>query len=474
LGSPRRMLVGQFLAESLVFSALAIPPALLLVVLSIGPFNQLTGKELELHLFQPWWLPLAVMLLPLTVGIVAGSYPGFYLSSFRPVQVLKGTFRAGGGNRRLRHALVVIQFATTIALIVCTLLVQRQLSFMREADLGFDREGIVLLDNENNRLGEQGEVFKERLKRHPEIVSASISTGVPPFDGFEDGYNVEGSDNSLSMISYLTDEDFVSTLGIEIARGRDFSRDYAADAESVILNEAAVRAFGLTDPIGTIIEYPGGSGRFRVIGVMKDFNFLTLRSPVTPFALFHRASNSYQISASSVAVRLANTDLDAAISLLQNEWKAMAPDMPFEYSFLDENFDRQYENDRRLGRMFGVFSLLAVCIACMGLLGLAAFAAEQRTKEIGIRKVLGADVPGLVALLSKDFMRLVAIAFLVAAPPAYLVMRSWLEDFVYRIEIGPSLFLLTGILVLAIALATVSFQAVRTAMADPVRSLRYE
>ena len=475
LGSPRRMLVGQFLAESMVFSLLAVPLALALVLVAFGPFNQLTGKSLELSLLRPAWLPLVVVLLPVVVGLVAGSYPGIYLSSFRPIQVLKGTFRPGGGTKRLRHALVVFQFAMTIALIVFTLLVREQLDYMRSVDVGFDREGIVLIDNENDRLGERAEVFKERLKRRPEFLNASISTGIPPFSGFGDGYRAEGEGNEdINLNSYLTDEDLIPTLGIDVVDGRGFSRDRAAEAESVILNEAAVRALGLTEPIGKRLIYPGGPGEFEIIGVMRDFNFVTLRFPVTPFALFHRSSETYGVSSSYVVVRLAGGELAPALSLLESEWKSVAPDMPFEYSFLDETYDEQYRNDRRLGRLFGVFSALAVIIACLGLLGLAAFAAEQRTKEIGIRKVLGADVPGLAALLSKDFLKLIAFAFVVAALPAYLAMQSWLEDFVYRVEVGPGLFVLTGALVLIVAVLTVSYQSVRTALSDPVKSLRYE
>ena len=473
LGSPRRMLVGQFLAESMVFSLLAVPLALVMVLAAFGPFNQLTGKSLELNLLSPAWLPPVIVLLPVLVGLIAGSYPGIYLSSFRPIQVLKGTFRPGGGTKRLRHALVVFQFAMTIALIVFTLLVRQQLDYMRSVDVGFDREGIVLIDNESDRLRSQAEVFKERLKRRPEFLSASITSGIPPFDSFTDGYQVEGGE-VVSITSYLTDEDLIPTLGIEIVEGRAFSRDRTAEAGSVILNEAAVRALGLADPVGKRLLYPGGPGEFEIIGVMRDFNFLTLRSPVTPFALFHRSSGTYGVASSYVAVRLAGGDLPSALSLLESDWKSVAPDMPFEYSFLDETYAEQYQNDRRLGRLFGVFSALAIIIACLGLLGLAAFAAEQRTKEIGIRKVLGADVPGLAALLSKDFLKLIAVAFVVAALPAYLAMRGWLEGFVYRVEVGPGLFVATGALVLAVAILTVSYQSVRTALSDPVKSLRYE
>ncbi len=476
LGSNRSTLAGRFLVESLVFSALALPLALGLVAVCIGPFNQVSGKALRFDLFQPAWLPVALAGITVLVGLLAGSYPGFYLSSFQPIQALRGAFRPGGKSRHLRHGLVVFQFVTTIGLIACTLVVRQQMTFLRTADLGFDRDGVVVISNENDRLHGQAEAFKERLKERPDILAASLSTGVPPDGGFEDSYTAEGrGDAQRALISYMTDEDFLSTLDIELVQGRGFSRDYAADAAGVIVNEAAVRAFGWENPVGRAITYPGGdNAEYEVIGVVKDFNFATLHAPVTPFALFHNASQSYDISDSYVVVRVSGTELDRSLRLLKAEWEAFAPDTPFEYTFLDERLGAQYEAEQRLGRMFLAFSGLAILIGCMGLLGLAAFTAEQRTKEVGVRKVLGASVPSLVALLSKDFLQLVGIAFVVAVPLAYLAMRDWLAGFAYHTDLGVGVFLLAGVLALAVALLTVSTQALRAATADPVQSLRYE
>jgi putative ABC transport system permease protein len=476
LGSRRRALVGQFLVESLVLSALALPVALGLVAAFVGPFNALSGKALRLDLLDPAWLPAALVGLTVLVGFVAGSYPGLYLSSFRPIQALRGAFRPGGKSRRLRHGLVVFQFAMTIALIACTLVVQQQMDFIRQADLGFDQHGVVVVSNENDRLRGQAEAFKERLLRHPGIVAASVSTGVPPYDGFQDSYTAEGrGDEQFQLISYMTDEDFAETMGLQLVQGRGFSRDRAADAGGVILNEAAVAAFGWEDPVGRLVQYPGGNNaEYRVLGVMRDFNFVTLRSPVTPFALFYQASGSYETSDSYVVVRVAPEALERGLALLEAEWKAFAPDTPFEYTFLDEGIGEQYLAEQRLGRMFLVFSALTILIACMGLLGLAAFAAEQRTKEIGVRKVLGASVASVVALLSRDFLRLVGLGFLVAVPVAWLAMARWLEGYAYRVDLGPLVFALAGLVALVVALLTVSTQALRAASADPVKALRYE
>jgi putative ABC transport system permease protein len=476
LGSRRRTLVAQFMAEALVFSLLALPIALLLARALVGPFNALSGKALAFDLLRPAWLPAALVGGTVLVGLVAGSYPGLYLSSFRPIQALRGAFKPGGTSVRLRQGLVVFQFTMTIALIACALVVQRQMDFLRTVDLGFDQDGVVVVSNENDRLHGQAEAFRARLERHPDVLAASVSTGVPPSDGFQDGYTAEGrGDEQLALISYLTDEHFVSTLGVELVEGRGFSRDHAADASGVILNEAAVAAFGWEDPVGRTVRYPGGdNAEFRVIGVMRDFNFMTLRTPVTPFALFHRASGSYDIPDSYVVVRVAPGDLERRLQLLEAEWEAFAPDTPFDYAFLDESLGAQYLAEQRLGRMFVLFSALTILIACLGLLGLAAFAAERRTKEIGVRRVLGASAGSIVALLSKDFARLVLAAVVVAVPVAWLAMDRWLDGFAYRAGLGAGVFVAASALALLVALATVASQALRAASSDPVKALRYE
>ena len=476
LGSERRSLVGQFIAESLSFSALAVPCALVLSFVLIQPFNQLTGKSLAPDLIYFPWMAAILFAILLVVGIGAGIYPALYLSSFRPIQALKGAIEPGGRSGLLRRGLVVIQFAITIGVIACALVVQQQMDFIRDADLGFRREGIVVISNDNNRLRGQEQTFRNRIVRHSAILDATVSTGIPPYDGFQDGYTAEGQENEpQSITSYLTDEHFLSTLDLQLSQGRGFSTDHATDTAAVILNEAALAAFGWQGAVGRTIRYPGGNNReYEVIGVMRDFNFGTLRQPVTPFALFHDRSRSYEIADSYVTVRLAAGEVSRGLNLLREEWKAFAPDSPFDYRFLDESLGAQYLSEQRLGRGFLLFSGLMILIACLGLYGLAAFAAEQRIKEIGVRKVLGASVPSIVSLLSKSFVKLVIVAFFVGAPAAYIGMQRWLANFAFHIEIGPGVFLLSGMLALVVALATVSYRGVRAASADPVVSLRYE
>jgi putative ABC transport system permease protein len=478
LGSKKSMLVGQFLVEAIAFSAIAMLIALFLVELFIAPFNQLSGKKLQLGLFDSLWLPAVLVALALLVGVIAGSYPGFYLSSFKPVQIFKGAVRSGGKSQKLRSGLVVFQFAITIGLIVCTLLVQKQMDFFRQADMGFNKEGVVIISNDNQRLGNQAEAFKERLKSNSRFLNASLATAVPPYYGFEDTYNAEsksGEPTDVQLNSYMADEDYLETLGIEIVLGRGFSKEFSTDADGVLLNEATVKYFGWDDPLGKTLAYPGGNNReYKVIGVMKDFNFMTLHTPIAPFALFHHASKSYEIANSCIAVRVPRADLESSLKLLEAEWKTFAPAMPFEYKFLDASFEEQYAAEQRLGKIFLIFSVLTVFIACIGVLGLAAFATEQRTKEIGIRKVLGASVPNLVTLLSKDFSKWVLLANLIAWPVAYFAMNKWLQDFAYRIDIGWWVFALAGGLALLIALLTVSTQAIRAALANPMEALRHE
>jgi putative ABC transport system permease protein len=474
LGSSRNSLFAQFVLESMVYSMLALPAALFLVEVLIGPFNNLTGKSLDLNLLDPpWQIPL-LFLLTLIVGFVSGCYPGFYLSSFRPVQVLKGTARTRSGGRTFRNSLTVFQFAISIGLIVCTLLVQKQINFIKNADLGFDKDNVVVISNVNNPLGNQMEAFKEKLKTNSHVVDAAVSTGIPPNFGFGDYYKIPGRGNEqLMLVSYLTDEDFLTTMGIQLEKGRGFQKDHPTDAGSVIMNETAVKQFGINDPIGKTINYPS-KGDYTIVGVMKDFNFMDLHSPILPFALFDSRSNSYQIASSLIIVRLRSNDVVGDISMLESMWKSFTDKTPFECSFLDQNLAQQYTSERNLARTFLIFSFLAIFIACLGLLGLSAFVTEQRTKEIGIRKVLGASIPEIVALLSRESAKWVLIANVIAWPAAYYTMDRWLQNFAYKTSVGVWIFVISGGAALLIALLTVSFHAIKAATANPVESLRYE
>ena len=474
LGSSRKSLFLQFMLESIVYSSLALPVALFFVELLITPFNNLTGKSMDINLLAPsCQIPLLV-LLTLFVGFVSGSYPGLYLSSFLPVHMLKAGTRTASGGKFFRNILTVLQFAISIGLIVCTFLVHKQMDFIKNADLGFDKENIVVVSNVNNPLGSQLEAFKEKVKTYSRVIDASVSTGIPPNFGFGDYYKIPGRGNEqLMLVSYTTDEDFLKTMGVRLKEGRGFLKDHPTDAESVIMNETAVKQFGINDPIGKTINYPS-KGDYTIIGVMKDFNFMDLHSPILPFALFDSRSNSYQIPSSFVIVRLKGNDLAADISLLESTWRSFTNKTPFEYSFLDQNLAQQYTSERNLARTFLIFSFLAIFIACLGLLGLSAFVTEQRTKEIGIRKVLGASIPEIVALLSRESAKWVLIANVIAWPAAYYTMDRWLQNFAYKTSDGVWIFVISGGAALLIALLTVSFHAIKAAMANPVESLRYE
>ena len=474
LGSVRRDLVGQFMTEAMLQSILAMVVAVALAAALLVPFSQLAAKPLDLNLLETAWLPVALVLLTLVVGFLAGSYPSLYLSAFRPIEVLKGGIISGRRGQRFRNGLVVVQFAISIALICCTLLVQSQMRFFRQADMGFDKEHVLVISNENDRLNNQAASFKEILKNRPQIANAALTTGVPSAFAFQDYYKIEGQgDEQYELSSYMVDDDFAATLGLEIMEGQGFSEDFPSSARGVILNESAVRLFGWDHAVGKTILYPS-VGEYTVIGVVKDFNFRSLRQPILPFALFHEDSGSYQIPQSYVVVRLQRDDIKNTLALIEEEWKALAPGAPFEFSFLDENLNAQYEAEQRLETLFLIFAGLAILIACLGLLGLAAFMAEKRTKEIGVRKTLGASVPSVLVLLVKDFTKWVLLANLIAWPVAWQGMNQWLQSFAYRIDMPWWIFLMAGGIALLIALLTVSYQAMKAALTNPAHSLRYE
>jgi len=473
LGSERRSLMAQFLAEAVLFSLIALVVAVAMTSVFLGPFEALAGRELDVSLFEPTWLPLALIALSISVGILAGSYPAFYLSAFKPIEVLKGKFVSKGKSLSLRNSLVVLQFSISIALIIATLVVQGQMRFFASADMGFDEEGVVIISNLNDRLGSNRETFRNNLIKRSGVVAASLTTGTPPNWGFGDYYKAEGHDDELfDLVSYMTDDYYVQTLHLEVIAGRPFSEDFA-DSSNVLLNESAVKQFGWDDPIGKTITYPS-RGTYTVVGVLKDFHFLSLAQPIVPFALFHEDSRSYQIPDSYVVARLETRNLDELLATIESEWKAVAPEAPFEYSFLDESIDSQYATEQRLSKIFLLFSMLAIFIASLGLFGLASFVAEQRTKEIGLRKTLGASLPSVLVLLSKDFSKWVLLANLIAWPVAWIGMNRWLDTFAYRTEIGIWTLILGAAIAFAIAVLTVSYKSAKAASANPIDCLRYE
>ena len=481
LGSVKAQLVKQFLAEAMLYSFIAMIIALLLVLLLLKPFNEIAGKTLDFPLIFTNYDWIFLLGMAIIIGLLAGSYPAFYLTSFKPVTVLKGMkrFRSGMANLFIRNGLVIFQFTVSTALIICTIIVFKQLRFTQNKDLGLNKENVIVIAN-SDRLGNSEESFRQELTKLPGVLSATMSTGIPTKENFGDFYLPEpaGVDEHLAkditLSSFMVDDDFIPTLGIQLLNGRNFSKDFN-DSLSVILNEAAVKQIGWKDPVGKYMKYPGNDDqRFKVIAVAKDFTTQSLRTVVAPFALFHTSSKTYGMGMAYISVRVNPGDVSGYLKKIESKWRSFAPNTPFDYSFLDSEFDALYRSEKRMGAVFGIFTLLSIFIACLGLFGLAAYTAERRTKEIGVRKVLGASIQGLVTLLSRDFVKLVLLAAVIAFPIAWWGMNKWLEDFAYRIHIGWWVFVLAGFIALLIAIMTVSFQAIKAAIADPVKSLRTE
>jgi putative ABC transport system permease protein len=479
-GSSRQQLIRQFLVEALLYSVISTALAILIALLLAKPFSTITGEPMDVanaFTAKTWIFTIALAIL---VALLAGSYPAFYLTSFNPVSVLKANnlFKSGKGSLLIRNGLVVFQFTISTIMIIGTIVVFRQLNFFRTSNIGFSRENILVISN-SNRLGESEESFRQTVSQLPGVISASITTSMPAGFLFGDSYQPqpEGNEKTASEVglaSYMVDNDFIPTLQIKLLQGRNFSKDFS-DSLSVILNEEAVKQIGWKDPIGKWLDYPGGNNeRYQVIGIIKNFNVQSMHTPISAFALFHTTSTGYSMGVSHILARIKPGDVSNTISLVESKWKSFVSGEPFDYNFLDAAFDAQYRSEQRVGSLFSIFASLSIFIACLGLFGLCAYIAERRTKEIGVRKVLGASVHSLVVLLSKEFVRLTLIAALIAFPVAWWAMEKWLEDFAFRINIGWDIFLIAGLCTLLVALATVSFQAIKAAVANPVKSLRTE
>jgi len=483
LGAGRRQLITQFLGEAFLQTTMALLLAAGLVSLLLPAFRNLTGKNLALTMADSGFVLLVLMGLTLLTALVAGSYPALFLSATRPIHTLKGTGgqRAAGGV--LRKGLVVFQFALSIFLVVATLVIQQQLDYVQQARLGFDKEQTIVMDFDE-ALGERYELIKQEVLRHPNVLAATASDNVPG-EGVSDFlYRPEGwPENDLpGWDTYFIDPDYLGTLGMEIERGHAFRPSMTSDTSGFLINKTAHQAIlnqlgdEWTDPIGKHLDFyvPGAEGwqvlrGGPILGVVQDFHYRSLHAEIGPLVM-----QVLPRTFDYLLVKVSTDDLPGTLAFLENQWTTLGPDRPFEYVFLENTFGQLYRAEEQAGMLFGAFSLLAILIACMGLFGLAAFTAEQRTKEIGVRKVLGASARSIVLLLSSDFVRLVGLAFLVSTPLAYLAMQRWLYDFAYHIDLTWPIFALAGLTALGIALLTVSYQAIRAALADPVQSLRYE
>ncbi|MEO5783153.1 MAG: ABC transporter permease [Ginsengibacter sp.] len=476
LGSMKQSLISQFLAESVLISFIALLFAVAFAALLLPYFNQLSGKEIELGLFSKSWLIPSLLLIVLIVGLLAGSYPAFYLSSFQPVSVLKGKLAADFKSGWFRSSLVVFQFAISIILIVGTVVIYNQLQFIRNKKLGFNREHVLVIKNTYS-LGDQARSFKNELQNISGVQQVTMTGWLPTGDYRSDSplYTEATLDQktAVSMQNWYVDENYIPTLQMQMATGRNFSSQMPTDSSAIIINEAAAKLLNFADPVNKTLYYITNLKnktvkQYHIIGVIKDFNFNSLRQMVSPLALFYGEEKG------SVAMRIKTADISWLIAQVENKWKSIVPGHAINYSFMDDDFSKIYSSEQRVGKIAMTFSILAILIACLGLFGLVTYAAEQRTKEIGIRKVLGATVSNIVAMLSKDFLRLVIIAALVAFPIAWWVMNKWLQDFAYRINISWWIFIVAGVVAVLIALITVSFKAIKAAIANPVKNLRTE
>jgi putative ABC transport system permease protein len=469
VGADKNQIRNQFFGESILLSLVSLAAALALLELLLPAVSTWLGKSLSLDVAGRPELIFGLVGLALLTGVLAGSYPALLLSSFKPIRVLKTAASPGSRGTISRKALVVIQFTASVFLIISALVISGQLGFMTKGDLGFDQEHLLYVRMRGGFL-EDYQNIKAQLLQNPDVIS--VSAGWPPKSTHWASNEVdwEGKDakKEVVMCRYNVDFDYVSTLGMEVVEGRDFSQEFATDQkEAFLVNEEAVRQMGLDDPIERQFSYEGRGG--KIVGVVRDFHQGSLRDPIYPLVLQIDSEKLYYL-----LVKLKPGAVPEILSFLESRWQQTASDFPFEYHFLDQTIEGFYRAEQRMGTIFRWSTFLAILISCLGLFGLAAFAAEKRTKEIGIRKVLGASAANIVKLLSKEIILLVLLANLIAAPIAYWAMTRWLENFAYRIELSVSLFFISALVALVTAIVTVSYQAIKAALTNPVETLRYE
>jgi putative ABC transport system permease protein len=475
LGAHRARIIRQFLGESLITSIISCVIALLFVEFVLPLFRSVSGINLKINYMENPWLIPGLFVLTMIVGLVAGSYPAFFLSSFQPIHILKGSLRTGTASTHFRGVLVIVQFTISIVLIIGTIITFSQLKYMKNTALGFEKEQILIVPISDESTVESLAPFKEELKNYPGIINVAASSHVPGQTTYYNPFLPEGftRDQMPWMGQLNVDGDFIPTMGIELLAGRNFSSELKTDqTRSVIINETAAKRFGWEDPVGKTIGDLSDDGAILkkpVIGVVKDFHIESLHREIGPLLI---TNNPEWLN--TLSIRIAQANIPKTMGFLSERWMQHNPLRPFRYFFLDDSFDVQYRADERLSKIFSYFSILAIFIACLGLFGLASYTAEQRTKEIGIRKVLGATISGIVKLLTKEFSKWILVANIIAWPVAYFAMRKWLQGFAYRTSIEFYIFILSAVIALAIALMTVSYQALKAAKADPVKSLRYE
>jgi putative ABC transport system permease protein len=477
LGTTKSKLIFQFLSESALTVIIAMIIAVVIAWQVLPFFNQLAAKSLTPTMLFSTKMLIILIGLPFVVSVLAGSYPSLFLSSFNPVTVLKGKLNSGSHKSNIRSGLVIFQFATSIILIIATITVYRQLDYIQKRKIGFNKEQVLVIDG-TGVLGKGVEAFKNEVRKMPGVINGT-NAGYLPVAGSARNDNtfsresVLSPTNTFNMQFWGVDEQYIPTLGMEMKSGRNFSREFGRDSSAIIINESTAELLGYPDPIGkkiyTLVNTTSNDViAYEIIGVVKNFNYESLRQRIGPLAF---ALNN---STWATAFRVKPENSQAVVSAISSKWKSLSTGTPFNYHFLDESFNNMYRAEQQVGRVAIAFAVLAVIIACLGLFGLATYIAEQRTKEIGVRKVLGATVQNIVMMLSRDFLMLIIIASLIAFPIAWWAMYKWLQDFEYRIGVGWWIFILSGFIAILVALFTISFQAVRAAVSNPVKSLRTE
>ncbi|NIO48659.1 MAG: FtsX-like permease family protein [Candidatus Aminicenantes bacterium] len=470
VGARRPQLMGQFFYESVLMALLSLILAVVLVELFLPAFRDLSGKPLDLGFSSNINVLLAIVVMTLITGFLSGTYPALFLSSLRPVKVLKGRLKTEGRGYLFRKILVVSQFSLSILLIICTILVSIQVDYMRNRKLGLDKEQVVYLPIRSEQVGKYDSLKIELLKRAG-IRNVAASSNIPTYGVILtlDYITWEGKDPEDTKVFHATSTgyDFIETLNMEIIQGRSFSEEYPADENAVVINETAQKLIGMENPVGKRLMLP--DSELPIIGIVKDYHFRSLHSEIEPLLLIN-APSLYRY----ILIKLDSGDIPSTLANIESTWKTFFPDTPFEYHFLDEAYGKLYRTEQQMGTLFNYFTGLAILISCLGLFGLASFMAEKRTKEIGIRKVLGAPVSGVVILLNKEFIKWVLIANIFAWPVAYYAMSKWLQGFAYRTKIEVWSFALAALIALAIAVVTVSYKSIKAATANPVESLRYE
>ncbi|MCP4553367.1 MAG: FtsX-like permease family protein, partial [Bacteroidetes bacterium] len=475
-GADRPQLIRQFLGESIILSFIAFILALMIVQLILPLFNNLVYQHDNLDLFSDK-LTIVGFFVAITfiVGILAGSYPAFYMSSFSPIAALKGEKVKGKRKSLLRNILVVLQFSIAVALIICTSVIYTQLNFMQNKDLGFEGENRILIPMRNESLRNKAEVLKNEFLTLPDVEMVSITSGAPGVDMRGSGYFPEGGDENNPVIIYNStiDDQFVETMEMKILEGRNFSHEFGTDTMAVLVNEELAKRYAWEKPIGKKLSINAGDSvprvDFKVVGVLKNFHFRSLFTQVEPFAYHYR-----QTGMRSIIIKLNKKHKDVALKQVEEKWAEVSNNAPFDYVFIDENFKESYISYIRMGKLFTAFTLIAIFVACIGLFGLASFLTEIRSKEIGIRKVQGAGIFAILRLLNTDFIKWVLIANIVAWPAAYYYMTEWLANFSYSVSLSWVNFLFGAILSIIIALVTVSYQSLKSATQNPIESLRYE